>query len=138
MGILSHLTTGSIAGLPPGIPISLMLLGLVLVIGPIIGGSVGGSSWVYRISAVGAGQALRGPFIAAYVTAGGEFRHFLTGFLPPLLVVVVAVGLILLEPDFAPKRGIFANAMIMLFGAGASLWHMSCALVPCLFADPDH
>ena len=75
-------------------------------------------------------------FIAAYCDRWrGNLRHFLTGFLPPLLVVVVAVGLILLEPDFGTGAVIFMNAMIMLFGAGASLWHMSLVALgalPCL------
>lgn len=127
MGILSQLDYRFYRRLAlPGIVMSLILLGTVLVVGPLIGGS---RRWlplgVTGFQPSELAKLCMVIFVADYCDRRrGSLRYFFTGFVPPLLVVVAVVGLILLEPDFGTGAVVFMNAMIMLFGAGASLWHM--------------
>lgn len=64
-------------------------------------------------------------FIAAYAAfRKQEIRSFLKGFLPPLLLVGINFGLIMLEPDFGTAVAIFGTAMLMLFASGARFLHL--------------
>jgi cell division protein FtsW len=61
----------------------------------------------------------------------GEIKSFWEGFMPPMIILGLSVGLILLEPDLGTAVAISAVAFMMLFVAGIKLRH----LVPMLLGS---
>ncbi len=55
---------------------------------------------------------------------GDVVKNFLYGYLPPVIVLGLVVGLILLEPDLGTAIAISVIAFIMLFVSGARLHHI--------------
>ncbi|MFA5093970.1 MAG: putative lipid II flippase FtsW [Candidatus Omnitrophota bacterium] len=53
-----------------------------------------------------------------------DIRSFWEGFMPPMIILGVTVGLILLEPDLGTSVAISIVAVIMLFVAGMKLAHL--------------
>jgi len=54
----------------------------------------------------------------------GDIRSFWEGFMPPMIMLGVSVGLILLEPDLGTAVAISIVSFIMLFVAGMKLAHL--------------
>jgi cell division protein FtsW len=104
---------------------SLVLLGLVLI--PGVGREVNGSfRWI------GAGPLNMQPselaklfmivYLAGYlVRRGEEVRTRFSGFAKPMLLLVGAAGLLLLEPDYGATAVLFATTLGMLFLGGVPL-----------------
>src|SRR5690606_6642229 len=64
-------------------------------------------------------------FIAAYVAYRRDgMRRFWSGLIPPLAVVGLIFGLIMLQPDFGTGIALVGTAVIMLFAAGVNLGHL--------------
>lgn len=62
-------------------------------------------------------------YLAGYlVRRGDEVRTTVWGFLKPMLVLVVAALLLLLEPDMGAAAVIFATAFGMMFLGGVRIW----------------
>src|SRR3989338_10195536 len=51
-------------------------------------------------------------------------RNFFSGYLPPLMVMGLCVGLVLLEPDLGTAIDMAAVVFLMLFAAGAGVPHI--------------
>ncbi len=65
-------------------------------------------------------------YLAAYVTKKGDkIANFSTGFVPPLVVVGILSGLVLLEPDLGTVVVMGVVMVGLLFLAGARLSHLS-------------
>lgn len=65
-------------------------------------------------------------YVADYVARKGDgMKKFLTGFAPPLVVMCVAFGLIILQPDFGTASVIFTVAMTMLIVGGIRMQHLA-------------
>lgn len=65
-------------------------------------------------------------FLAHYLADSQErMQSFRKGFLPPLMMALVAVGLIMLEPDLGQSVVIMGTTIILLFAAGARLGHLA-------------
>lgn len=53
-----------------------------------------------------------------------DVRNFWSGLLPPLLLLGLVFGLIMLEPDLGTSLTLGGTAFLMLFAGGAQLWHL--------------
>jgi len=67
--------------------------------------------------------------VAVYVSyaiakKGERIREFASGFIPPLVVTALFVGLTVLQPDFGSAMTIGAIALLLLFCGGARLSHL--------------
>lgn len=63
-------------------------------------------------------------FLAAYLTYNQKYiTSFKKGFLPPVLLVFVSFGLIMLQPDLGTGVVLVLTCMVMIFVAGARLSH---------------
>jgi cell division protein FtsW len=63
-------------------------------------------------------------YLAGYlVRRGDEVRTTVWGFLKPMLVLVLAALLLLMEPDMGAAAVIFATALGMMFLGGVRIWH---------------
>jgi cell division protein FtsW len=62
----------------------------------------------------------------AYMLEKNQDRitSFRRGLIPPLAIVVAAVGLIMLEPDLGQSTVLMGTAIIIIFAAGAKLRHL--------------
>ncbi|MGH7260441.1 MAG: putative lipid II flippase FtsW [Nitrospiraceae bacterium] len=73
-------------------------------------------------------------YLAVYLTKReGQLTEFATGFLPPLVVVGLLTGLVLLQPDLGTVVVIGLVTYVMLFLGGARLSHLF-SLVPLVLA----
>ncbi len=73
-------------------------------------------------------------YLALYLTKReGRLTEFATGFLPPLVVVGLLTGLVLLQPDLGTVVVIGLVTYVMLFLGGARLSHLF-SLVPLVLA----
>jgi cell division protein FtsW len=52
-------------------------------------------------------------------------KDFFGGLVPPLLLVGIVTAIIVLQPDLGTAIAIAGTAFIMLFAAGANLWHLA-------------
>jgi cell division protein FtsW len=110
----------------------LTLVLLVLVIIPGVGRNVNGATrWL------GAGPLAIQPsefakfaliiFLADYLARNvRRVESFFRGLLPPLLMLGIIAGLIMLEPDLGTTLTIGGTAFVILFAAGARLSHLGC------------
>jgi cell division protein FtsW len=112
-------------------PIVLVVIALlILVVIPGIG--------IYKLGArrwLGAGPMQFQPsefakfafiiYLADYLSRNQrEVRSFWRGLLPPLLLLGLFFGLIMLEPDLGTSLTLGGTAFLMLFAGGAELWHL--------------
>ena len=111
----------------PGLLVSLVLLVLVLAIGREAGGS---KAWIdlgilgFQPSELAKLALIN--FTAAFIAfRRGGIRKFWSGLVPPLAVLAVTFGLIMLQPDFGTGVTIVGAIVIMLFGAGAHLGQLT-------------
>ena len=100
---------------------------LVLVLVPGIGYEVNGSTRWMRVGFMNlqVSEPARLCFLiylAGYlVRRSKSLREEFTGFLRPMLVLTLACGLLLKEPDFGAALVLLATALVMLFVAGARI-----------------
>jgi cell division protein FtsW len=64
-------------------------------------------------------------FLAHYLADAQDKMHsFRKGFLPPLFIALLAVGLIMLEPDLGQSVVIMGTTIILMYIAGAKVRHL--------------
>ena len=69
-------------------------------------------------------------YIAGYLVRRQlEVAHSIWGFVKPMILLVVAAVLIMLQPDFGTTAVLLATAMGMLFLGGVALWQFALLLV---------
>jgi cell division protein FtsW len=76
-------------------------------------------------------------FLSSLLCERGRARSFRRGIVPVVLIAGLIFGLILLQPDLGTAVACAGTIAVMLFVAGANLWHLSglaLASVPVLFA----
>lgn len=106
------------------------LIGLVAVLVPGIGSEVGGvRRWIdLKIVAIQPSEIMKIVLViwlADFLTRRQDrLHHFRQGLGPPLLILAVVFGLIMLEPDLGTALAIAATVVLMLFVAGARVWHL--------------
>ena len=103
---------------------SLFMLFAVLIVGHEVNGS---RRWLnFGLFTVQVTEVVKIFFImylAGYlVRRQEELQRELKGFIKPLIVVSLIVGLTLMEPDFGAAVVIVATCLVMMFLAGAKLW----------------
>lgn len=109
----------------------LTLFLLVVVLIPGIGKRVNGSQRWFSLGVISIQVSEIAKFCAVVFFASyfarryQEFHFGWQGFLKPLLVVGVFVGLLLLEPDFGSSVVLSATVFAMMFIAGVRLWHFA-------------
>lgn len=54
-----------------------------------------------------------------------NIKHFVKGLLPPLAIVGLAFGLIMLQPDLGTGVVLFGASLLVIFAAGARISHLS-------------
>src|SRR5699024_8538675 len=63
-------------------------------------------------------------FLSVYLSLHQKYiRSFIKGFFPALILVVSSFGLIMLQPDLGTGIVLITTCMIMIFVAGARLFH---------------
>lgn len=110
----------------PGVLAALGLLGLVLVVG---NEALGARRWIavgpVSIQPSELAKLAIINFIAAYVVGRRHLiDRFWLGFAVPIGVAVLAVGLIMLEPDLGTSLAIIGVATLMMFAAGSHMKHI--------------
>ena len=116
----------------------LLLLALVLV--PGVGREVNGSSrWLpigpVNVQASELAKLFMVVFLAGYlVRRGEEVRTRFVGFLKPGIVLGLAAGLLLLEPDFGAVAVLVATVLGMMFLGGVRLWQFVVVLALAMVA----
>ncbi|MGE5573121.1 MAG: stage V sporulation protein E [Bacteroidota bacterium] len=131
----------------PGLLLSLVLLVAVLIpgVGVMIRGSrrwLGVGSLTFQPSEVA--KIVMIFFMARFLSDRSPRMHrFADGLIPPLIILGVVFGLIMLEPDFGTGGAIVGITVLMLFAAGASISHLAAlvalglpALVVVAMAEP--
>lgn len=119
----------------PILVISFLLLILVLV--PHVGREIAGARRWFRFSILSFQPSQVAKLVLILYFADvlsrkqNEIRSFTRGFLPPMIILGLSVGLILLEPDLGTAVAISLVSFIMLFVAGIRLFH----LVPVLISS---
>lgn len=106
--------------------VSLLLLFLVLV--PGIGHTVNGSRrWLrlaffsFQVSELAKLSVIL--YLAGYlVRREGEVRAKISGFIKPMVLLMIMIGALLLEPDFGASLVIMVTVLGMMFLAGVRLW----------------
>ncbi len=120
----------------------LTIFSLVLVLVPGIGRVAGGSRrWIgfgaLRIQPSELAKLGIVIYLAQYFsTKQDRLKSFISGLLPPLIVLGLIFGLILMEPDLGTGVTIAGSFFVMLFAAGANLGHLFSlvlASIPLLF-----
>lgn len=113
----------------PALVFSLVLLVAVLIpgVGVMIRGSrrwLGVGSFTFQPSEVA--KIVMVFFMASFLSdRSPKMRRFVEGLLPPLIVLGIVFGLIMLEPDFGTGGAIVGITMLMLFAAGANISHLA-------------
>ena len=103
--------------------LAIALLGLVLVVG---GDVMGAQRWIH------VGPLSMQPsefaklalinFLAAYLASRrADIERFINGFALPLGLILLAVALIMLEPDLGTSVAIIGIAVMMLYAAGTRI-----------------
>jgi cell division protein FtsW len=110
---------------------SVALLGLVLIFGPRVNGAV---RW-FRFAGLSFQPSELMKFsLALYVAVllarkADQVRNFSIGFLPPLLITGLVMGLLLAQPDLGTAVVIGAVTMAMLFVAGTRTSYILAAIL---------
>lgn len=109
--------------------VSFIFLAVVLI--PGVGSNRGGSQAWLGIGSFGIQPSEFAKlgliiFLAHYLADASErMQSFRRGLLPPLGMALVAVGLIMLEPDLGQSVVIMGTTIILLFAAGARISHLA-------------
>lgn len=112
----------------PAVAVSVLLLLLVLL--PQLGRKVAGAQRWFNLGPFSfqpseLAKVTIVMYLADYLSRKRhEITSFIYGFLPAMLIVGAAVGLILLEPDLGTAVLIFAVSVFMLYAGGARLGHL--------------
>jgi cell division protein FtsW len=107
------------------------VIALVVVLLPAIGVTVKGARrWLkLGLLTVQPGELVKVGtllYLAHYLAKKGErIENFRVGFVPPLLVIGLILGLVLLEPDLGTAAVIGLVTVCLLFVAGARLGHLT-------------
>lgn len=113
----------------PILAVTILLLGLVLI--PSVGTVVKGARRWLRFGPVSIQPAemvklVAVLYLASYLTRKeGKMAEFATGFLPPLIVVGLLAGLVVLEPDLGTVIVVGLVTLGLLFLGGAKLTHLA-------------
>lgn len=108
---------------------------LVLVLVPHIGREVNGSRrWIalgpFTVQVSEVVKFCVIVYLASFLTRREEeVRTRITGFLKPMLLLVIISGFLLLEPDFGATVVIMITALAMMFFAGVRLWQFIVLLI---------
>ncbi|HYG58104.1 MAG TPA: putative lipid II flippase FtsW [Symbiobacteriaceae bacterium] len=98
---------------------------LVLVVIPGIGTyRLGARRWLWGFQPSEFAKFAYIVFLSDYVSRRKDLTGFMRGLLPPLLLLGLFFGLIMLEPDLGTSMTLGGTAFLMLFAGGASLWHL--------------
>lgn len=130
MLLLSRYDYHQLRALAPKLAVAAFLF-LVVVLIPGVGKNVNGSQAWLGIGSFGVQPSEFAKLVMviflAHFLADSEDRmqSFMRGFLPPLFLSLVAVGLIMLEPDLGQSVVIMGATIILLYAAGARLRHLS-------------
>ena len=112
----------------PVLAVSIVSLALVLI--PSIGSEAGGARrWfkIYNISFQPAEFVKLSMlvYISDYLARkGGNIKSYLSGFMPPTIVVGLASGLVLLQPDFGTAVSIAVISFLVIYAGGGRLRHI--------------
>ncbi|MBI4975015.1 MAG: putative lipid II flippase FtsW [Candidatus Omnitrophica bacterium] len=112
----------------PVVIISIIMLILVLI--PHVGRETAGARRWFRLGFVNFQPSEFAKIAVIFYTADvmsrkrGIAKSFLYGYLPPIIVLGLVVGLILLEPDLGTAMAIAAIAFILLFASGVRITHI--------------
>ncbi len=99
---------------------------LVLVIIPGIGTyRLGARRWLFGFQPSEAAKFAFIMWLSNYIAKyGQEIEDFRRGLMPPLLVLGLLFGLIMLEPDLGTSLSLAGTGALMLFASGAQLSHL--------------
>lgn len=120
----------------PAALLALILLLLVLV--PHIGRETGGAKRWFKFGPVNFQPSEFAKIaIILYIAdvaarKGRELKDFFYGYVPPMIVLGMTVGLTLLEPDLGTAVTIFAIAIIMLYVGGVRPAHITASILATL------
>ena len=64
-------------------------------------------------------------FLAAFLSDRKRLRSFFKGFLPAVAIILIFSLLIAIQPDISTSFMLFMIGALMLFYAGAKIWHLS-------------
>lgn len=109
--------------------VGLLLLALVLV--PGIGREANGATrWIplgpFNLQSSEFMKLFMVVYIAGYlVRRQREVAHSIWGFIKPMLLLVIACSLIMVQPDFGTTTVLLATAMGMLFLGGVPVWQFA-------------
>lgn len=111
----------------PGLLVAFALLVLVLLIGVEVNGA---KAWINlgitNFQPAEFTKLALINFTAAYIAyRRGGMRRFWTGLVPPLAVLALAFGLIMLQPDFGTGVVLLSAIVLMLFAGGANVGHIA-------------
>lgn len=115
----------------PTVIIGLSILLLILVLVPGIGRTSHGAQRWIGFGPIGispsepAKLALAIYLAAMFSKETYEIRSFIRGVLPPIALGLIMFGLIYLQPDLGTGLTLIGTTFIMLFSAGANLWHLA-------------
>jgi len=114
------------------------ILGLILALVPGIGREAGGARRWVKLGFVGFQPSVFARFFLIIYLADlldrkqPVIKHFLQGFIPPLIIIGSTVLLILLQPDLGSGVTILAVGFIMMFIAGVNMAYILPFLIPML------
>jgi len=120
----------------PALIVSFFLLVLVLI--PGIGREIAGARRWFRFSILSFQPSQVAKLVLILYFADvlsrkqSDIKSFAHGFMPPMIMLSLSVGLILLEPDLGTAVAISLVSFIMLFVAGIRLFHLLPVLVSSL------
>lgn len=106
--------------------VALLLLALLLI--PGVGRTVNGSTrWLmigpFNLQVSEVAKLAMIIYLSGYlVRRGDDVRNTVSGFIRPMLLVLLASGLLLAEPDFGAAVVLTATALGMMFLGGVQLW----------------
>ncbi len=120
----------------PAAMLAMILLVLVLI--PHIGREMGGAKRWFKFGPVNFQPSEFAKIVIILYIAdvaarkGSELRDFFRGFLPPMIVLGLIVGLTLLEPDLGTAVTIFMIAILMLYVGGVKPAHITASILASL------
>ncbi|MFC1668152.1 putative lipid II flippase FtsW [Chlamydiota bacterium] len=108
----------------------LAICSLIIIFVPGIGREAGGAKRWIRIGFIGFQPSEFAKlaiviYLAAFLSRNqARIKHFFKGFIPPLCVLGICLGLIILQPDLGTCIAIGAISFLMFFIAGVKISHL--------------